>query len=229
VKRMFISDLHIGYHLSNYKKALPVMEVENPNEIYLVGDILDLWRDSYYNIKKNYADFFNWIKYVSKNKKIYWILGNHDLMVPKREDTYSNIIFTTAIDIILNDGRRLRIRHGHEYDGFVTRFYPLTVACTWIQESIYRWLHKDCEQKFSLSSKKQGWFYRHAIKKVRKIACELNKDSDIFIMGHTHFPEDTIVKGIRYINTGDWLDDRSYIIEKDGKFSLLNKGEKHGY
>lgn len=217
MKRMFISDLHIGYHLSKYKLAIATINMENPDELYIIGDIIDLWRDNYYNIRNNFPDFFEWIRNLSTSKKVYWIIGNHDMMVPKYENTYTNINFSSTIDIELNNDKWVRIRHGHEYDGFIMNFYPLTVFLTWLQEYLYK--HKD--KDFSLSSKKHSWLYRYAVKKVKNMACRLNKDMDILIMGHTHIPEDTIIDGLRYMNTGDWVDSKSYIIEENGKLNLL--------
>jgi UDP-2,3-diacylglucosamine pyrophosphatase LpxH len=32
------------------------------------------------------------------------------------------------------------------------------------------------------------------------------------ICGHIHNPEDKIVSGVRYINTGDWVENTSYVV-----------------
>ena len=56
---------------------------------------------------------------------------------------------------------------------------------------------------------------------------KLNKGADVFIMGHTHHPEAVIwvdkhEKIKTYINTGDWIENSTYVIIKDGQVRLRN-------
>jgi hypothetical protein len=39
------------------------------------------------------------------------------------------------------------------------------------------------------------------------------------ITGHIHHPDDKIVNGVRYLNTGDWIENNSYIIY-DGDYKV---------
>ena len=52
-----------------------------------------------------------------------------------------------------------------------------------------------------------------------------NNDCDVFVMGHTHNPEVLIwvdkYENIKtYVNTGDWVDNCTYVIIKDGQIRL---------
>jgi UDP-2,3-diacylglucosamine pyrophosphatase LpxH len=40
------------------------------------------------------------------------------------------------------------------------------------------------------------------------------------IAGHIHTPADKIIKGIHYLNCGDWIENNSYIIYDNDKFEL---------
>jgi methylenetetrahydrofolate reductase (NADPH) len=40
------------------------------------------------------------------------------------------------------------------------------------------------------------------------------------IAGHIHTPADKIIKGIHYLNCGDWIENNSYIVYDDKKFEL---------
>ncbi|SFV50507.1 hypothetical protein MNB_SV-12-96 [hydrothermal vent metagenome] len=43
----------------------------------------------------------------------------------------------------------------------------------------------------------------------------------VVICGHFHIPEDKIIKGIRYLNCGDWIENSSFIVEDmNGNFFL---------
>jgi UDP-2,3-diacylglucosamine pyrophosphatase LpxH len=39
--------------------------------------------------------------------------------------------------------------------------------------------------------------------------------------GHIHHPEDKMVNGVRYLNTGDWIENNSYIIYNKGKYECI--------
>jgi UDP-2,3-diacylglucosamine pyrophosphatase LpxH len=44
---------------------------------------------------------------------------------------------------------------------------------------------------------------------------------DAVVCGHTHYPEDRIVDGIRYINTGGWTEQQSfYLLVNNEEVSL---------
>jgi UDP-2,3-diacylglucosamine pyrophosphatase LpxH len=47
------------------------------------------------------------------------------------------------------------------------------------------------------------------------------------ITGHIHTPEDKIIKGIHYLNCGDWIENNSYIIYNGKDFSLKRFHQKN--
>ena len=73
------------------------------------------------------------------------------------------------------------------------------------------------------------WWANRQIKKrqLKRIwdLVKWNEDSDVFIMGHTHNPEvliwvDKNEKIKTYINTGDWVNNCTYVIIRDGHVRL---------
>jgi UDP-2,3-diacylglucosamine pyrophosphatase LpxH len=40
------------------------------------------------------------------------------------------------------------------------------------------------------------------------------------ICGHIHTPEDKMVDGVRYLNCGDWIENKTYITLKDGIYKV---------
>jgi UDP-2,3-diacylglucosamine pyrophosphatase LpxH len=42
------------------------------------------------------------------------------------------------------------------------------------------------------------------------------------ICGHIHKPENKIIDGTRYLNTGDWIENNSYIVYDKGRFDNRN-------
>jgi UDP-2,3-diacylglucosamine pyrophosphatase LpxH len=40
------------------------------------------------------------------------------------------------------------------------------------------------------------------------------------ICGHMHFPEDRLINGVRYVNTGDWMGSSTWLEEENGTLKL---------
>ncbi|NPA27811.1 MAG: hypothetical protein GXN91_02000, partial [Epsilonproteobacteria bacterium] len=58
-------------------------------------------------------------------------------------------------------------------------------------------------------------FINYMVKRARERGCEA------IVCGHLHLPQIKEIKGIKYINSGDWVKHLSYIVEdKDGEFKL---------
>jgi len=55
-----------------------LIKSERFNEIFLLGDMFDFYFDYKHFIPKQFFNFFDTLKDVSKTKKIYLIPGNHD-------------------------------------------------------------------------------------------------------------------------------------------------------
>jgi UDP-2,3-diacylglucosamine pyrophosphatase LpxH len=79
-KVLFISDVHLGSKGSNPKELFKLLNNEQPNTIFLVGDIIDGWL-----LKKRFhwdEDSTNVIRkllaYSNKGTEIIYITGNHD-------------------------------------------------------------------------------------------------------------------------------------------------------
>ena len=73
------------------------------------------------------------------------------------------------------------------------------------------------------------WWANRQLKKrqLRRIwdLVKWNEDADVFIMGHTHNPEvliwvDKNEKIKTYVNTGDWVNNCTYVIIRDGQIRL---------
>lgn len=57
-------------------------------------------------------------------------------------------------------------------------------------------------------------FYEELSNRAIKLGCKS------VICGHTHLPEDKMVNGIRYINTGDWIFNNSYVVFNNNNYIL---------
>ena len=66
---------------------------------------------------------------------------------------------------------------------------------------------------------------KEAVKFITQFEIELVRQAkkhkcDTVICGHIHHPEDRMVDGIRYLNTGDWIENNSYLVFNNGEYKI---------
>ena len=116
-------------------------------------------------------------------------------------------------------GRKYRIQHGDQYDAGLVKWRYTIELISFFQNMIERVFG------FDLTT----WWANRQIKKrqLKRIwdLVKWNEDADVFIMGHTHNPEvliwvDKNEQIKTYVNTGDWVNNCTYVIIKDGQVRL---------
>jgi UDP-2,3-diacylglucosamine pyrophosphatase LpxH len=214
--RLIISDLHLGSAYSEEKALESFLKTAEFDELILAGDILEFWKKP--NFTETTSRLMNYLSNLS-NKKVIYIIGNHDDSFSAfAGKTVAGIYFTKSYDFVYG-GRKYRVEHGDDYETGVLNWQYTMQFISLIQNAIERvW-------SINLTS----WWTRRQIKK-RKLKriwdiVRWNEEADVFIMGHTHNPEvliwvDKNEKIKTYINTGDWVDNCTYVIIKDNEVRL---------
>jgi UDP-2,3-diacylglucosamine pyrophosphatase LpxH len=226
VKRVIISDLHIG---SKYYRGGPLLEFLKGidyDELILAGDIIDFIKVPKFSARA--ADIMSAVK---RNRKVYYIVGNHDH--PLKGFIGKEVFGIKFLDKyeFEEGGRKFRVVHGDQYDehGIIHHnlFMSLLSIC---QDFIERTFDID------LATWWTGW--RLKKRKLRRIwdILKWNNDADVFVMGHSHCPEVVIwvneEQQIKtYANSGDWVSHQTYIEIIDGilrlkKYESEDSGDK---
>ena len=52
--------------------------------------------------------------------------------------------------------------------------------------------------------------------------CALENGYEAVICGHTHYPEDRVYNGVRYLNTGAWTESPAFYLQMIGNEMTLN-------
>ena len=214
--RLIISDTHIGSLHSKEKKLLELLENTQFDELILAGDIIDFIKIPTFT--ENSAILFD---FVSKlNKPVIYIVGNHDVGFQKFiGKQVGGITFVSQYDFTYCD-RKYRVQHGDQYETGIVHYR------FWM--NIISVLHDVLERKFKFNL--AAWWVnifkkKHQLKRIWHIIKQRNDDADVFIMGHTHSPEAVIwvdkKENIKtYVNTGDWIENQTYVIIKNGQVRL---------
>ena len=210
MKRIIISDTHIG---SNFYKAdvlLSFLQSETYDQIILAGDIIDFLKIPVFTER-----CMEILKTINCDREVIYIVGNHD-------ESFINLVGKNIFGInfvkkyeFLEAGRKFRIEHGDEYDKGALHNRIFIKLLSVVQNIL--------EIAFSFDF--TSWWTEKQIKKhkLRNVINILrhNDDVDVFIMGHTHNPEALIWidedQNIKtYINSGDWVTHTTYVTVENG-------------
>ena len=227
VDALFISDVHLGSKGCNAADLLVVLKKYEPKKLFIVGDFIDGWLLKSRHYWKQ--DFTNVIrKLLSMSKKdteIIYITGNHDDFLRQ----YTPLELGKNIKIVdeyIWNGHY--ITHGDLYDG-VVQLKWLGVLGGWgyevaigIDRTLKRFGYKKSLSKWIKEKVKNAVKFIVSFEKQLMYQAKKRNCTGV-ICGHIHTPVITDYNGISYLNCGDWIENNSYILYNDKKFTLKTK------
>jgi UDP-2,3-diacylglucosamine pyrophosphatase LpxH len=234
-RTIIISDIHLGSQYSRAKEVTQFLKDNKCETLILNGDIVDGWalkRGGIWN--DDHMKCIRRILKKSKKTKVYWVRGNHD------DFLYDFIPFTVGKIKIVEDleyiglnCKKYIVLHGDIFDVFVNDMKWLAKIgsvgydlCLWLNKYYNRYRAFRGKEYFSLSKKikdsvKQatsfiGEFENHMIGHAKSL------NADGVICGHIHKAEMRVVDGIEYMNSGDWVESNTALVEHlDGRWEIL--------
>ncbi|MEQ1530046.1 MAG: UDP-2,3-diacylglucosamine diphosphatase [Methylococcales bacterium] len=236
-RTIWISDLHIGSTQCQADTLLDFLKYNDSEKLYLVGDIIDFWALS----KKMYwpRDHNTVIQKILRKARhgtqIIYIPGNHDENIREYDDYIFGDIVVKNSDIHTTaQGIRFLVVHGDEYDTIAKHHRWLaklgSLGYDWLLEinrflRLYRRIFGK-PSHFSLAA-----FVKFKVKNVVQFISEYeesivrtlqNEDLDGVICGHIHHAEIKNIEGFLYVNTGDFVESCTAIVEHhDGSLELI--------
>jgi UDP-2,3-diacylglucosamine pyrophosphatase LpxH len=251
-RAVFLSDVHLGSSASRADEAADFLKgIETPN-LYLVGDIIDMWRlrSRWHWPEANNKFVRRVLKMAKRGTRVIFIPGNHDEHA--REYVGLNFggvqlareaIHTTA------DGRRLLVVHGDEIDLVVKHARLLSVIGGVAYERLVmlnHWTNR-LRRVFGL----RPWSLSQAIKLRVKKACQHiakfeatlaseahRRGLDGVVCGHIHKAEAMRLRvegqpegtDVEYFNCGDWVESCTALLEhEDGRLEIVEAAHAHDH
>jgi UDP-2,3-diacylglucosamine pyrophosphatase LpxH len=236
VRTLFLSDVHLGSKASKADFLLDFLRVHEAETIFLVGDIVDGWRlkRSWYWPQNCNDVVQKLLRKGRKGARIVYVPGNHDDFLREFPGVHfggievaRNVIHQAA------DGKRYLILHGDEFDVVVrnARFiahlgdwaYDAAIALNvWIARlrrilglpywSFSAWAKLQVKRAVNFI----GEFQRVVADEARR------HEVDGVVCGHIHHAVIEDIDGITYINTGDWVESCTAVVEHfDGSMELI--------
>lgn len=234
-RTVLISDTHLGTRGCKDVQLLEFLKSFDSDYLFLVGDIIDGWalRRSFYWNETHNLIIKEILKKSKKGTKVIWVIGNHDeFLRPHLEhfDSFGNIEIVNEYKHLM-DGRVYWIVHGDEFDGIV-RYHRWVAILGDMAYTLLLWVNRHFNRvraALGLGYWSLSAFMKKKVKSAvnfmmafeDSLAEEAQKRGyDGVVCGHVHNAEIKDINGTHYINTGDWVESLTAIIEKEGKIKL---------
>ena len=236
VRTLFISDIHLGSKASKVDFLLDFLRDHDAETIFLVGDIVDGWRlkRSWYWPQNCNDVVQKLLRKGRKGARIVYVPGNHDDFM--RE--FPGIHFG-GIEVARNmihqaaDGKRYLVLHGDEFDVVVRGARFLAHLGDWAYDvaiALNVWIARARRAlglpywSFSAWAKLQVKRAVNFIGEFQRVVAEEARRNEVdgVICGHIHHAVIADIDGIAYINTGDWVESCTAVVEHfDGRMELI--------
>jgi len=234
-KTIFISDVHLGTIDCKVKEVIHFLKRARCDRLVLNGDIIDGWqlgRGSKWT--KAHTKFVRFVlKRIEKKTEVIYLRGNHDDILNRfLPMQFANLRIVEEYVHHAADGKYL-VLHGDIFDTITKDFAFLAHVGDWGYKtlmSLNRWYNKyrswRGKEYFSLSKaikakvKQAVSYISDYEEKIAKLA-EARGCVGV-ICGHIHTPADKRFRNLRYLNSGDWVESLSAVVEtRDGALELL--------
>jgi UDP-2,3-diacylglucosamine pyrophosphatase LpxH len=213
MRAIIFSDLHIGSPYCLHQEFERVFKtIPETYEIILNGDILDV-PDK--NMILPHQRILNLIKQRSYRQRVVWVHGNHDEGYIPDEFGNVHVYRTYALE------KKLLITHGHDFDDIM----PRNQSFMRVFSRIHKLRVVLGARPVHVAKYAKKWKICYNVLRVNvmknAVKCAQENGYQAVTCGHTHYAEDVIHCGIRYINTGAWTESPShYLLITNGEMSL---------
>ena len=236
-RTLFISDLHLGSKAAQADMMLDFLKMNDADTIFLVGDIIDGWRlrSGWYWPQSHNDVVQKLLRKARKGTKMIYIPGNHDEFARQFVKlSFGGIKILRKTTHISADGKKFLIMHGDEFDLVVRNARWLAYLGDWAYDfAIF------INMQFNFIRRKLGFPYwsfsawaklkvKNAVNFIGSFEVALAEEArkvgaDGIICGHIHHAAIRDIDGIRYMNTGDFVESCTAIAEhEDGRMEILH-------
>jgi UDP-2,3-diacylglucosamine pyrophosphatase LpxH/glycosyltransferase involved in cell wall biosynthesis len=236
-RTVFLSDIHLGAADSKAKEVVNFLKHLECEKLVLNGDIIDGWalkRGGKWTSRHSRV-IRKIIKMTEKDAvEVIYLRGNHDDILERFLPISLGRIKLVKEHIHINpEGKRYLVVHGDGFDSISTHHKWLAVVgavgydfLLMVNRFYNRWRSWRGKEYYSLSKKVKAKV-KSAVNFVDRYETLLQdlaarRRCEGIICGHIHTPENKQIGDVHYLNSGDWVESLSAIIEHDdGRMELV--------
>lgn len=238
VRTVILSDIHLGTADSKVAEVTHFLRHVRCEKLILNGDIIDGWQlvrgGKWSNAHTRFVRVV--LKHMEKRgTQVIYLRGNHDDVLGKVLPlAFENLSVVEEHLHETPDGRRYLVLHGDVFDTITKDFVFLAHLGDWGYQMLLRlnraynhWRAWRGQEYWSLSKAIKARV-KGAVNHVSKFESHitrlaLERGCAGVICGHIHTAADKRLGDIHYLNSGDWVESLTAIVEHwDGRFELLH-------
>mgnify|MGYP001553124032 FL=1 len=226
-RAIWISDTHLGGRDLQNQKLLQFLLSTESEYLYLVGDIIDVWKVKFrwFWPKINDQIIAAIINKANNGTKVFYLPGNHDEILHKY--CGMNICGISVVNEVVHeteDGRRYLVLHGDQFDCVVQKkkwlaglgsvsYDLLLIANRWYNSTrsmlglSYHSLSASIKHRVKTAVNYVGNFEEVIVNEAQ------SKNIDGLICGHIHHASIKDINGVLYCNSGDWVESCTALAE----------------
>lgn len=235
-RTIVLSDIHLGIRNSHVREAVRFLKEHSCDTLILNGDIIDGWQlRKSGKWKKRHTSFFRLLmKWLSAtDTKVIYLRGNHDDFLDEVLPMQLGNFTLDRTYIHESFGKRYFVVHGDIFDSVTTKLKWIAklgdsgyTFLLWMNRHYNRFRRRRGLPYYSLSQ-----IVKHKVKKAVSFMSDYESElcavasaerCDGVICGHIHQPANKYINGIHYLNSGDWVETLSALVETtDGEWKIL--------
>lgn len=236
VRTVILSDVHLGTPHAKADEVTHFLKHVRCERLLLNGDIIDGWRlrrDGRWT--KAHTRFVRRVLTLvqKKDTDVVYLRGNHDDFLARLLPMQFDRLRLTEDYVLESASGRYLVLHGDVFDGvvknmvFLAHLGDMGYALLLRLNRAYNWFRRlRGKEYFSLSAaikarvKQAVSFVGKFEEQVAALARE--RGCTGVICGHIHTAADKMIGEIHYLNSGDWVESLTAIVEHhDGRFELI--------
>ncbi len=236
VRTVILSDVHLGTPECKFREVNHFLRHVRCDKLILNGDIIDGWylrRAGQWH--KGHTRFIRIILKMleKKDTEVVYLRGNHDDILAKFLPMSFARLSIVEDHVHVGPRGRYLVLHGDIFDTITSQFVFLAHVGDWgyhlllkINRAYNAWRAWRGQEYWSLSKAIKARvksavshvskFEDHLVRLARQRGCVG------VICGHIHTPADKMLGEIHYLNSGDWVESLTAIVEHwDGSYELV--------
>ncbi|MDE5890708.1 MAG: UDP-2,3-diacylglucosamine diphosphatase [Bacteroidales bacterium] len=237
-KTIVVSDIHLGYKQSKVREVSRFLSSVDCERLILNGDIIDGWKLRKSGDRKWKPEYTKFLKIIMKMMEnfgtgIIYVVGNHDDFLDNVAPFAFSEVSIVRDYVLESGGHRYFVTHGDVFDSVTSNMkwlaklgdigYRALLKINVLYNGYRKWRGKpyySLAQAVKAKVKKGVSSISGLDDMVVDVA--MSHGCDGVICGHIHQPEDRMIGNVRYLNSGDWVETMSALIEDmDGNWSIF--------
>jgi UDP-2,3-diacylglucosamine pyrophosphatase LpxH len=236
VRTVILSDIHLGTPHSKAGEVTHFLKHVRCERLILNGDIIDGWRlrrDGRWT--RDHTRFVRRVLTLvqKKDTDVIYLRGNHDDFLARLLPMSFDRLSLVEDYVLESAAGRYLVLHGDVFDGviknmvFLAHLGDMGYALLLKLNRTYNWFRKlRGKEYFSLSAAIKARV-KQAVSFVGKFedqvaALARDRGCTGVICGHIHTAADKRIGDVHYLNSGDWVESLTAIVEHlDGRFELI--------